>query len=188
MTSQGDWLRLQEIKLSASATLDAISYRWRYDMRYYRAVIDRYYRQRPWVLHLWVQFALLWLLLLGISTAEGWGIDKGTMVWWILGGAVSIPLLSSITKQGIVLKYRRRESFGTEASCSMTEAGVAIHQASLNGTYPWSVYSRAVRFPDGLLLLGTGSIRWLPDESLSEGTASAATTLVESHIPMRRFN
>ncbi len=167
--------------------LDPISYRWRYDTRYYRVAMDRYYRQRPWVLHLWVQFALLWLLSIGISTALGGGIDKRSIIWWVLGGVVGVPLLVSITKQGVMLKYRLRKSFGSEASYSMTEAGVAIHGASLGGSYPWSAYSRAVRFSDGILLLRAGIMRWLPDESLSEGTATAATALVESHLPMRRL-
>jgi hypothetical protein len=149
--------------------------------------MDRYYRQRPWLLRLWVQFALFWLLSIGISTALGGGSDKRSMIWWALGGVVGVPLLVSITKQGVMLKYRLRSSFGSEASYSMTEAGVTIHGASLNGSYPWSVYSRAVRFPDGILILRAGIMRWLPDESLSEGTATAATALVESHLPTRRF-
>lgn len=168
--------------------MDPINYRWRYDTRYYRAVIDRYDRQRPWVLHLSVQFAVLWLLLLGISAAVNRGINIRTMIWWVLGGCVGIPLAISITKHGIMRKYRLRKSFGSEACYSMTQEGVAIHEASLNGSYPWSVYSRAIRFPDGLMLLRSGGIRWLPDESLSDGTASAATALVESHLPMRRLN
>jgi hypothetical protein len=169
-------------------TLAAISYRWRYDSRYYRTVIDRHFRQVPWYLRLPVQYTLFWLLALALSAALADAVDRRSIIWWVLGGAVGIPALVAITKQGIMVKYRLRRSFGSEANYSMTEAGITIHEASLNGTYPWSVYSKAVRFQDGLPLIVAGGIRWLPDQSITNGTPDAATSLVGSHLPLRRLD
>jgi hypothetical protein len=54
--------------------------------------------------------------------------------------------------------------------------------------YRWRydvTYARAVRFPDGILLLRKGAIRWLPDRSLETGSVDEAMTLVRSKLPLR---
>lgn len=169
------------------STSGPISYRWRYDSRYYRAVINRYYRQVPWYLRLPIQYTMFWLVAL-VGAAVAGAVDVHTIIWWVLGGAIGIPALVAVTERGIRIKYRLRRSFGSEANYSMTEAGITINEVSLNGTYPWSVYSKAVRFQDGLLVTVAGGIRWLPDEGLMNGTPDAATSLVASHLPLRRLD
>ena len=163
-----------------------IDYRWRYDARYYAAVVDRYYRQLPFVLHLPSQFTLLWLLgVLLFSWVTGESI-KEFAGWALLIGAVAIPSLVVLTKLGIRLKYRlrARSGFGTETSYSMAETGVTITGTG-QGTFAWSVYSRAIRFSDGLLLMRKGAVRWLPDTALESGSVVEATSLVSSRLPMR---
>jgi len=163
-----------------------IDYRWRYDAGYYAAVVDRYYRQLPFVLHLPSQFTLLWLLgVLLFSWVTGESI-KEFAGWALLIGAVAIPLLVVRTKLGIRLKYRlrARSGFGTETSYSMAETGVTITGTG-QGTFAWSVYSRAIRFSDGLLLMRKGAVRWLPDTALESGSVVEATSLVSSRLPMR---
>jgi len=163
-----------------------IDYRWRYDAGYYAAVVDRYYRQLPFVLHLPSQFTLLWLLgVLLFSWVTGESI-KEFAGWALLIGAVAIPLLVVLTKLGIRLKYRlrARSGFGTETSYSMAETGVTITGTG-QGTFAWSVYSRAIRFSDGLLLMRKGAVRWLPDTALESGSVVEATSLVSSRLPMR---
>ncbi len=163
-----------------------IDYKWRYDARYYAAVVDRYYRQLPFVLHLPSQFTLLWLLgVLLFSWVTGESI-KEFAGWALLIGAVAIPSLVVLTKLGIRLKYRlrARSGFGTETSYSMAETGVTITGTG-QGTFAWSVYSRAIRFSDGLLLMRKGAVRWLPDTALESGSVVEATSLVSSRLPMR---
>jgi hypothetical protein len=163
-----------------------IDYKWRYDARYYAAVVDRYYRQLPFVLHLPSQFTLLWLLgVLLFSWVTGESI-KEFAGWALLIGAVAIPPLVVLTKLGIRLKYRlrARSGFGTETSYSMAETGVTITGTG-QGTFAWSVYSRAIRFSDGLLLMRKGAVRWLPDAALESGSVVEATALVRSRLPMR---
>ena len=163
-----------------------IDYNWRYDARYYAAVVDRYYRQLPFVLHLPSQFTLLWLLgVLLFSWVTGESI-KEFAGWALLIGAVAIPSLVVLTKLGIRLKYRlrARSGFGTETSYSMAETGVTITGTG-QGTFAWSVYSRAIRFSDGLLLMRKGAVRWLPDTALESGSVVEATSLVSSRLPMR---
>jgi hypothetical protein len=161
----------------------AIDYRWRYDARYYAAVVDRYYRQLPSVLHLSSQFTLLWLLgVLLFSWVTGESI-KEFAGWALLIGAVAIPSLVVLTKLGIRLKYRlrARSGFGTETSYSMAETGVTITGTG-QGTFAWSVYSRAIRFSDSLLLMRKGAVRWLPDTALESGSVVEATALAD-HRP-----
>jgi hypothetical protein len=62
-------LSLQHLK-DTSLT---INYKWRYDTKYYAAaVVDRYYRQLPFILHLPSQFTILWILgILAFSWITG---------------------------------------------------------------------------------------------------------------------
>ena len=162
-----------------------IVYRWHYDTTYYRTVTDRYYRQLPFVLHLPTQFTLLWLLLIAVW----WGnTDIGLtelVVWALPVGAIAIPALVLVTKKGIFLKYRFRPSFGSEACYSLSDSGGTIEQKSGAASFPWTMYRHAVRFSDGILLVRTGAIRWLPDESLETGSVDEATALVRSKLPLR---
>jgi hypothetical protein len=105
--------------------------------------------------------------------------------WALLIGAIGIPAGILLTKKAILFKYRLRPSFGSDARYSMSETGVTIHAKSLQGTYPWSVYSRAVRFSDGMLLLQRGGMRWLPDAALLSGTVGEVLVLVRAHLPIR---
>jgi hypothetical protein len=196
--------RIQRIRKESGAGLDAarpvvntfecdaqlsdgakIRYRWCYDAAYYSTVVDRFYKQLPHMRHLPIQYTLLWLggavlfsVLRGSPTLEFAG-------WALLIGAVGVPGLVVLTKQGIVLRYRLRPSFGTDADFFFSEAGITICQKSLHETYPWTAYSRAVRFPDGILLLKPGVMRWLPDYALQSGTVDEAVTLVRSRLPVR---
>ena len=162
-----------------------IMYRWRYDAAYYRTVIDRYYRQLPFVLHLPTQFTLLWVLIVAVS----WNITDTTLtefiLWALPMGAIGVPGLVILTKKAIFLKYRARASFGSEACYSLSDSGGQIQQQSGASEFPWSTYARAVRFSDGILLLRRGAIRWLPDQSLESGSIDEVLALVQSKLPMR---
>ncbi len=166
-----------------------IEYKWQYDVSYYAAVVNRYYRQLPFLLHLPSQFTFLWLLgviLYAWATGE---TPKEFAGWAVLIGAIGIPAGVVLTKLGIRLKYRlrRRSGFGSETSYSMAETGITITGTG-QGNFAWSVYSRAVRFPDGVLLVRKGAVRWLPDAALKSGTVDEAMALVSSKLPTRTIN
>jgi hypothetical protein len=162
-----------------------IVYRWRYDTTYYRTVTDRYYRQLPFVLHLPTQFTLLWLLMVAVC----WGITDIALtefvVWALLIGAIGMPTFVFLTKKAIFLKYRVRPSFDSEACYTLSDSGGTIQQKSGAASFPWTMYRRAVRFSDGILLMRSGAIRWLPDQSLETGSIDEAMALVRSKLPLR---
>lgn len=164
-----------------------LMYRWRYDAPYYRTVIDRYYRQLPFLLHLPTQFTLLWLLMVGMSWLLT-DIPLSHILQWALPmGAVAVPSLVILTKKVIWLKFRIRPSFGSEACYTLSDGGGRIQQLSGASEFPWSTYARAARFSDGILLLRRGAIRWLPDQSLECGSIEDVLSLVQSKVPLRHF-
>lgn len=162
-----------------------IIYRWRYDATYYRAVIDRYYRQLPFVLYLPTQFILLWSLVVAMCWYLTDIARTELVMWALLIGAIAIPTLVFLTKKAIFLKYRIRPSFDSEACYSFSDSGGTIQQHAGETRFPWSTYVRAVRFPDGILLLRKGAVRWLPDRSLETGSVDEAMALVRSKLPLR---
>jgi hypothetical protein len=123
-----------------------VEYRWQYDADYYRSVIERYYRQLPFILHLPTQFTIVWLLGVGVAWVSIQDSPFQFAGWALLGGAIGIPAGTLLTKKAILYKYRLRPSFGSEARYWISATGITLHQQSLQGSYPWSAYSRAVRF------------------------------------------
>ena len=105
----------------------------------------------------------------------------------LIVGAIAIPVAAVLTNMGIKTRYLMRPSFGTDADLVLSAAGVTISQMSLNGTYPWTTYTRAVRFDDGVMLLKRGAIRWLPDSALVSGTVEDALQLLRAHLPITSF-
>ncbi len=162
-----------------------IVYKWRYDAAYYRSAIDRYYRQLPFVLHLPTQFTLLWLLMVAVCWCLLEIALTELVVWALVIGAIVIPTLVFLTKKAIFLKYRVRPSFDSEACYTLSDSGGTIQQYVGETRFPWSKYARAVRFPDGILLLRKGAIRWLPDRSLETGSVDEAMALMRSKLPFR---
>jgi len=175
-------LRLRRLNLDVRRM--AFSYRFAADAAYYRIVIDRYYRQLPVVLWLPVQFSFLAAISIG-------GFALVTDATWtsapiaLIAGAAIVVGGTTLTKQGILLKYRIRPSFGKDSSFSVDGDGVVGLGTNSATPVPWNHYRRAVRYSDGILLLRPGAIRWLPDAALTEGTSSDITALVASKLPLR---
>jgi len=110
--------------------------------------------------------------------------DLTTQCLWLVGAAAFGLAFPPIVKHGILLKYRRRPTFGTETTFRMTDTEVLVDGPGA-GRYPWTVYDRAACFCDGILLLRKGGIRWLPHAALTEGTPTEALAVVQSHLPTR---
>jgi len=159
-----------------------ITYVWRGDARYYATVVDRYYRQVPLPLHLGVQATVCWIA--GSAYALISHFDLATECGWLAGSAAFGMAFPYLVKGGILLKYRRRPTFGTETTFRMTDIEVLVDGPGA-GRYPWTVYDRAVSFTDGLLLVRKGGIRWLPHAALTVGTPTEAVAIVQSRLPTR---
>jgi hypothetical protein len=156
-----------------------ITYSIRVDRSYCESVMARYYRQLPFMLHLPVQFGLLAIVLAGWFS---WRYNP--IVGGLVGASVFVFGILA-TKAGILFRLRRMPDFGHDLSVSISDAGVAAKGEHVQSTWQWSAYPRSVRFPDGVLLLRAGVIRWLPDSAISGGTAADATTLIGSKTSLR---
>ncbi len=164
-----------------------VTYKFVVDAVYYRTLIERYYRQRPLFFRLPVQFGLLALFtsggfLVGIeSPLEIKGpvaLAFGAMVFF--GGVV-------VTRWGIFQRFRYRADFGADVTVTMSPDGLVATGRHVEGKWAWAAYPRAVRYSDGIMLLRSGVIRWLPDSALMLGSASEATTLVRSNSDLREI-
>jgi hypothetical protein len=162
-----------------------IAYAWRGDERYYATVVDRYYRQAPLPLHLGIQATIFWVVTSGLALYSDFDLSAKSV--WLVASAVFGLAIPHLVKRGVVLKYRLRPTFGTETTFRMTDTEVVVGGPGA-GRFPWTVYDRAVSFPDGLLLVRRGGIRWLPHAALREGTPADALAAVQSHLPIRVLN
>ena len=164
---------------------ELVNYEWHYDAPYYVTVIHRYYQQLPFLLQLPTQFGILWLMGVAVFSTLTAGLSVQFVLWAILVGAITIPIGTSVTKKAILLKYRVRPSFNSKCTYTISEAGITIESKLVRGIFEWSEYNRAVRFPDGILLLRKDVTRWLPDSAIVGGTPADATELVRARLPMR---
>jgi hypothetical protein len=162
-----------------------MTYKFSVDASYYRAVTDRYYRQRPFLLRLPVQFGLLSLILTCLflwttnSSLRDAVIAAPVIVLLVLVGGVSL------TKHGILWRFRNRADFGTEVTVTLSDAGLAASGPNVKGRWEWAAYPSAVRYADGILLLRRGAIRWLPDGAIQDATPAQATALVQSKTVLK---
>ncbi|MFC4526347.1 hypothetical protein ISN76_19020 [Dyella halodurans] len=162
-----------------------VKYQYLCDTAYFKVVIDRQYRQGPWLLRLPIQFGLIGvgcaIFFLGL-----WGMSDPRIVLLIVL-ICGVFAASGVwaTKFGIMMKFRRRQGFGTEAVTLLSEVGVGVGGIEHHTVMPWSAYPRAVRFPDGILLKRPGGIRWLPDSGITFGSVADATALVASKTSLR---
>ncbi|MGH8158874.1 MAG: hypothetical protein ACREPQ_12195 [Rhodanobacter sp.] len=162
-----------------------VRYQYRCDVEYFKALIDRQYRQGPWLLRLPIQFGIIGLVC---ASAFAWGTDtsivaRAVSFLVILGLVIAIGVWA--TKQGLMMKFRSRPGFGSEVAVSLSDTGVEVGNDNSHAKLEWSTYPNAVRFADGILLKRARSIRWLPDSAIVTGSAAEATNLVTSKTSFR---
>jgi hypothetical protein len=162
-----------------------VTYKFSVDAAYYRTLIERYYRQRPLLFHLRVQFGILALIVSGVFVV---GIDspleiKGPVA--LVLGALAFFGGIAATRWGIFQRFRYRADFGTDVTVTMSADGLVGSGRHVEGKWAWAAYPRAVRYPDGIMLLRAGVIRWLPDSALTVGNPVDATTLARSNSALR---
>lgn len=93
--------------------------------------------------------------------------------------------LVALTKWSILRRYKGRADFGGEATITLSEDGIVGIGRYVEGKWQWGAYPRAVRFSDGILLLRTGVVRWLPDAAIQVGTVEDVTKLVGTKSALR---
>jgi hypothetical protein len=163
-------------------------YKFRADAGYYRTIIDRYYGQRPFLFRLPVQYGIVSLVGVGFIL---WSTDSlsRTAVGIAMITAVLLMLgMVALTKLGILHRFKRRADFGAEEVVTVSENGIAASGHHAQGKWEWPAYPRSVRYPDGILLLRRGVIRWLPDAALQDGTPADATALVKSKTVLKELH
>lgn len=164
-----------------------LMYRFRGDAAYYRTVIDRYYGQRPALLRLPMQYGILSLAIVGAFLGF-MGLWTRTAVGVGLLVVVALVVsLVALTKISILLRFKRRGDFGAEATVTVSKESIVSSGRNAEGKWGWQAYPRSVRYPDGVLLMRRGVIRWLPDSALVEGTPADATSLVKSKTVMKEI-
>ena len=164
-----------------------VTYNFSIDETYYRTLIDRYYRQRPFVFRLPIQFGIL-----AVAGAAAFGFliiaPLATRVVFALVIAASIFFGGvAITRWGIFQRFRYRADYGSMASVTMSEAGLSASGRHVQGKWDWAAYPSAVRYPDGIMLLRRGVIRWLPDSAIVVGKPEDATALARSKSAIREL-
>jgi hypothetical protein len=160
-------------------------YKFRADSAYYKTIIDRYYGQRALLLRPAVQYAIVSLAIVGAFLAF-----KGLFTRAAVGiGMVVITLLTAsmvaLTKMSVFYRFKRRADFGAEVIMTVSKESISSSGRHAEGKWGWQAYPRSVRYPDGILLLRRGVIRWLPDSALQEGTPADATALVKTKTVMK---
>ncbi|MEO7149565.1 MAG: hypothetical protein ABIY40_06495 [Rhodanobacteraceae bacterium] len=165
----------------------SITYKLIIDSNYFRTVIARYHRQRPFVLWLPVQFEILAAPFAGAlfwGTRGSWKENVSMLALAAAGGIAGV----FITKWAILKRMMGNARAGEVVTVIMSQDRISATGEHVRGEWDWAAYPRAVRFRDGILLLRRGVIRWLPDSTIQNGTPDEATDLVAGKTTLRRIN
>jgi hypothetical protein len=150
-----------------------ITYLLKSDPAYYRTVMARYYQQKSFFGRLPVQFSILAMPYVA-AMIYAWITNASWKYLATYAGTAMIVLCIAaiyLTKALIQRRLLRGKDAGVETTLTIAEEGLTFSNSHGNGTFNWSVYPRSVRFPDGILLLRQGAIRWLPDSALQDAAS-----------------
>jgi hypothetical protein len=159
----------------------ALRYTYLFDSDYCKNVISRYYRQRPFFLRLHFQIGAVGgiLLLAWFSTQAATDRSGNAIVGILIAGALIFGPIW-LVRAGAMMKLRSSREFGMEVSVALSPEGLEASGPNGHSSIKWAAYPRSVRYPDGILLVRGGAIRWLPDAALQEGSVPDAVALVRS--------
>lgn len=162
-------------------------YKFRADAAYYRTTINRYYRQRRFLLRLPVQYGFISLTALGIFLWNTRSPSRTVLAIAVVAAVLLMGAMVALTKIGVLYRFKRRADFGAETTVTVSKDGLASSGHRAQGKWGWQAYPRSVRYRDGILLLRRGVVRWLPDAALQEGTPAEATELVKSKTTLKNL-
>jgi len=161
-------------------------YKFRADAAYYKTIINRYYGQRHFLLRLPVQYGIVSLAIVGAFLGFKGSFTRTALEIGVVAVVVLVVSMVTLTRFGILYRFKRRADFGAEAIVTISKEAITSSGRHAEGKWGWQAYPRSVRYPDGILLLRRGVIRWLPDSALQEGTSTDATALVKSKTIMKQ--
>jgi hypothetical protein len=161
-------------------------YKFSADAAYYKAIIDRYYRQRAFLLRLPVQYGIVSSAIVGAFLGYKGSFTRTAVGIGILVVVLLTASMVSLTKIGALYRFKRRADFGADVIMTVAKDAITSSGRHAEGKWGWQAYPHSVRYPDGILLMRRGVIRWLPDAALQEGTPANATALVKSKTVMKQ--
>ena len=163
-----------------------LHYKYLFDSAYCKVVIARFYRQRPLLLRLPVQFAIPVIIVMWIWSS--WQKVDASWPHVIALTAAGVAVIAAgvfFVRIGVLRRLKRISEFGLEVTLTISAQGLTVSSSNGGREYVWSAYPRSVRYADGILLMRGGAIRWLPDASLQDGSAEQATDQVRGKTKMR---
>jgi hypothetical protein len=167
----------------------APTYRFIVDFDYWligrkRVLSQRSFVFRPIGLLVPISLALFaWLRFRSADVRAGDELGATILGWGLF--AISLLLLGRT-----LLHWRAKKAFAKadarETTCVLSEEGISIEGPLAQSKEAWSLYPRALRFSDGILLMRSERSRlWLPDSALHGASPKEVTDLVQSKTRLR---
>jgi len=167
----------------------AVAYRVRADQQYWTTVIQRFWRQQPMALRPAVQFTVPPIVLLAGCwlLAPSRGVGPVFLMTALVLALILGPGAYVLTRSLLFQRFKESAPSGSETVYRLSDEGISINGPLVRADVKWPVYPRAVRFPDGILLVRRRVIAWLPDSALVDSSTSEATALVERYTQLRHI-
>lgn len=162
-------------------------YRFRFSEDHLITSFIRFRQQARWRR---VFLAVKWVVGVLLALLFAFAVYTGAQVpaaifGGLLGAVLGASLLGWRIDAWLIRKRFRKSPFhDDEITFSMSEAGAHVVGKDSEVHIGWSRFTRARRFPDGLLLFqGPGVFNWLPDAAaVSLAAVGEAENLVRTHV------
>jgi hypothetical protein len=142
--------------------------------RYRQHVLTRFWLS-PFKLVGFVGLAALLVFGLYNSLVVPSAIFAAALVLLILGPRIDYWVMKR--------RFRRSPFYNSDVRILVTPDGIVSSDAISRVELAWSAFTKARRFPDGLLVvLGQAQFYWLPDSALHTGTVSEVENLLRLNI------
>jgi hypothetical protein len=164
-----------------------VQYRFRFSEDHLLTSFLRY-RQQVWWRRAFL--GLKWVLIVPFAAVLGLAIYSGAKALAAIFGGVFGAILGAlllgwrIDAWLIRKRFRKSPFHDDEITFSISGDGSHVVGRDSDVRLGWSKFTRARRFPDGLLLFqGPGVFNWLPDAAAVEvGVVKEAEDLVRTHV------
>lgn len=163
-----------------------ISYNFVADATYLRTALVRFRRQKPHRYRGPLIFGLIAICLAGAwvyarkTNAEWIAVPQFTLIGGLVGGLGGAAIGWLMQSR----RLKRTAGQGVTVIVRLSDEEVTTSDAQARTHLRWTVFTRAVRFPDGIILLRGRVLRWLPDAALQDGSPEEATALVRSKLSL----
>lgn len=152
------------------------------DEAYFDEAFVRFRRQLRWRIWMWVA---TFFLALVVATVAAWSVFQGhavTATCMILL-AVFVVVSPWIDRWLVRRHVRKLPHCGDTLTITLSEQGLHSTAARAEGHLQWSCFTKARRFPDGLMLFqGPRIYHWLPDRSADPDGPQTAEELARAQL------